>query len=159
MLEVNRIGLSHAPFACATVGLLSVGPNSRNTIPGRTFFTVDFRHPDEKVLATMDRQLRDYVEQVAPSLGLQSRLEQIWHSPAVSFDPACIGAVRSAADRLGLPHMDIISGAGHDACYINRVAPTGMIFVPCQDGISHTKPRMRARWTWLPAPRCCWTYC
>ncbi len=130
VLEVNRIGLAHAPFACATVGLLSVGPNSRNTIPGRAFFTVDFRHPDEKVLATMDRQLRDHVEQVALSLGLQSQLEQIWHSPAVSFDPTCIGAVRRAADRLGLPHMDIISGAGHDACYINRVAPTGMIFVP-----------------------------
>lgn len=139
VLEVNRIGLSNAPFACATVGLLNVSPNSRNTIPGSVFFTVDLRHPDDSVLQGMDQQLRRSVEQTGRDLGLQVQLEQIWHSPAVSFDPSCVASVRRAAARLGLPQMDIISGAGHDACYINRVAPTGMIFVPCEKGISHNE--------------------
>jgi N-carbamoyl-L-amino-acid hydrolase len=139
VLEVNRIGLAHQPYACATVGLLNVTPNSRNTIPGKVFLTVDLRHPDELTLANMDRQLRVCIEQVGAELGLQAELEQIWHSPAVGFDPVCVSSVRGAASRLGLPHMDIVSGAGHDACYINRVAPTGMIFVPCENGISHNE--------------------
>jgi beta-ureidopropionase / N-carbamoyl-L-amino-acid hydrolase len=121
------------------VGLLNVSPNSRNTIPGSVFFTVDLRHPDDSVLQGMDQQLRRSVEQTGRDLGLQVQLEQIWHSPAVSFDPSCAASVRRAAARLGLPQMDIISGAGHDACYINRVAPTGMIFVPCEKGISHNE--------------------
>jgi len=139
VLEVNRIGLAHPPYACATVGLLNVGPNSRNTIPGETFFTVDFRHPDEQVLASMDRQLRRCVADIGRDLRLQTQLEQIWHSPAVAFERSCVASVRRAASRLGLPHRDIVSGAGHDACYISRVAPTGMIFVPCENGISHNE--------------------
>lgn len=139
VLEVNRIGLSHPPWACATVGLMKVGPNSRNTIPGTSFFTVDFRHPDETVLASMDQELRRCVADVGRELGLQTQLAQIWHSPAVAFDRSCVDSVRRAASRLGLPHRDIISGAGHDACYISRVAPTGMIFVPCENGISHNE--------------------
>jgi beta-ureidopropionase / N-carbamoyl-L-amino-acid hydrolase len=139
VLEVNRIGLSHPPWACATVGLMKVGPNSRNTIPGTSFCTVDFRHPDETVLASMDQELRRCVAAVGRELGLQTQLEQIWHSPAVAFDRSCVDSVRRAASRLGLPHRDIISGAGHDACYISRVAPTGMIFVPCENGISHNE--------------------
>jgi len=143
--EVNRIGLAHPPWACATVGLLNVHPNSRNTIPGRAFFTVDFRHPDEDVLAQMDRQLRRCVEQVSAELGLNTQLRQIWHSPAVAFDPACIASVRRAASRLGVSHMNILSGAGHDACYLNRVAPTGMIFIPCENGISHNEVENASR--------------
>ena len=139
ILEVNQIGQAHQPSACATVGLLIVEPNSRNTIPGKTFFTVDLRHPDEEVLTTMDGHLRRCVAQISRELALQSHLEQIWYSPAVAFAPACVGSVRRAASRLGLPHMDIISGAGHDACYISRIAPTGMIFVPCENGISHNE--------------------
>ena len=145
VLEVNRIGLANSPLACATVGLLDVGPNSRNTIPGRTFFTVDFRHPDERVLDSMDRELRLSVERVERELGLQTQLEQIWHSPAVAFDPSCVDSVRRAAQRLGLPDRDIISGAGHDACYISRVAPTGMIFIPCENGISHNEVENASR--------------
>jgi beta-ureidopropionase / N-carbamoyl-L-amino-acid hydrolase len=139
VLEVNRLGRAHQPYACATVGMLNVEPNSRNTIPGKTFFTVDFRHPNEVTLANMDGELRSFVEQIERELGLQTHLNQIWHSPAVSFDQGCINSVRRAATRLGLSHMDIVSGAGHDACYINRVAPAGMIFIPCENGISHNE--------------------
>jgi beta-ureidopropionase / N-carbamoyl-L-amino-acid hydrolase len=139
VLEVNRIGLAYQPFACATVGLLDVSPNSRNTIPGETFLTVDFRHPDEKALARMDEELAACVRTVSHELRLEAQLRQIWHSPAIAFDASCVAAVRNAAQRLGLSHLDIISGAGHDACYISRVAPTGMIFVPCEAGISHNE--------------------
>ncbi len=137
--EVNRIGMDNQPFACATVGLLNVTPNSRNTIPGEVFFTVDFRHPKDDILSKMDQELRSFADKVAADGGYEMKFEEIWYSPPVEFDPDCINAVRQGAEIAGFSHMDIISGAGHDACYINRVAPTGMIFVPCENGISHNE--------------------
>ena len=145
VLDVNRIGLEHGPLACATVGLLQVSPNSRNTIPGKVFFTVDFRHPDEATLTRMDEQLRQCVQEMSRRLALEVQLEQIWHSPAVAFNSECVESVRRAAQRLGFSHCDIISGAGHDACYITRVAPTSMIFVPCENGISHNEAESATR--------------
>jgi N-carbamoyl-L-amino-acid hydrolase len=136
---VNRIGLDNAPLACATVGMMQVHPNSRNVIPGRVFFTVDFRHPDDAVLAKMDAALRDGVARIAGEIGLETALEQIFYYKPVAFDPACVAAVRDAADRFGYSHRDIVSGAGHDACYLAQVAPTSMVFVPCVDGISHNE--------------------
>ncbi|SMF29748.1 N-carbamoyl-L-amino-acid hydrolase [Tistlia consotensis] len=136
---VNRIGLAHAPFACATVGMLQVHPNSRNVIPGRVFLTVDFRHPDDDVLSAMDAELRAAAAEAAERGGLELALEQIWYSPPIAFDADCVAAVRRAAGANGYSHRDIVSGAGHDACYISRVAPTGMVFVPCENGISHNE--------------------
>ncbi len=136
---VNRIGHEYAPLACATVGLVEVFPNSRNTIPGRVFFAVDLRHPDDETLSKMDRALRAVIAEVAADLSLETELEEIWYSPPVPFDTECVAAVRRAATELGYAHRDIVSGAGHDACYIARVAPTSMIFIPCKDGISHNE--------------------
>ncbi len=139
VLDVNRIGLENQPYACATVGLIQSSPNSRNTIPGKVFFTVDFRHPDDAVLTRMCDALKAAVDRVTQELRLDAKVEEIWYSPPVKFAEPCVEAVRRAAERLGYPHMDIVSGAGHDAVYISRVAPTGMIFVPCEDGISHNE--------------------
>ncbi|MEQ9322275.1 MAG: Zn-dependent hydrolase [Polyangiaceae bacterium] len=136
---VNRIGLEHSPLACATVGLLQVFPNSRNTIPGRVFFAIDLRHPDDDTLSTMDKKVRAAIAKVAEELKLETKLEEIWYSPPVHFDPECVAAVRKAAEAHGMSHRDIVSGAGHDACYISRVAPTSMVFIPCEDGISHNE--------------------
>lgn len=136
---VNRIGLDNPPNACATVGLLQVFPNSRNVIPGQVFFTVDFRHPDADVLSKMDQELREIADRVSGELGLEMKFEQIWYSPPVPFDTACVSSVRQAAEAFGYSHRDIVSGAGHDACYISRVAPTSMVFVPCENGISHNE--------------------
>lgn len=136
---VNRIGLEHSPLACATVGLLQVFPNSRNTIPGRVFFAIDLRHPDDDTLSTMDKKVRAAIAKVAEELKLETKLEEIWYSPPVHFDPECVAAVRKAAEAHGMDHRDIVSGAGHDACYISRVAPTSMVFIPCEDGISHNE--------------------
>jgi N-carbamoyl-L-amino-acid hydrolase len=136
---VSRIGHEFQPDACATVGMLQVRPNSRNVIPGEVFLTVDFRHPDDKVLGEMDWSLRHTAEAVANRGKLELALEQIWQFDATPFDPECIAAVRAGAERAGHGHRDIISGAGHDAVYMAGIAPTGMIFVPCEDGISHNE--------------------
>ncbi|MBR9866076.1 MAG: Zn-dependent hydrolase [Oceanospirillales bacterium] len=137
--EVNRIGLTNQPNACSTVGLLQVFPNSRNVIPGEVFFTIDFRHPNDDVLSAMDAELRDVTARIADELGLEMKFEQIWYSPPVPFDKGCVDSVRQAAKDAGYSYRDIVSGAGHDACYIARVAPTGMVFVPCENGISHNE--------------------
>ena len=136
---VNRIGLEGAPSACATVGMLDVYPNSRNVIPGRVNFTVDFRHPDEEVLDSLERKLYSGIEQIAAALSLETQAERIFCYAPVHFDDECISIVRQAAESLGYSHRDMISGAGHDACYLSKVAPTSMIFVPCIGGISHNE--------------------
>ncbi len=136
---VNRIGHAHAPYACATVGSVRVSPNSRNTIPGRVFFTVDFRHPDDAVLTAMDRELRAACTAAAATQNLTAEVGEFWYFPPTPFDPRLVGAVREAAAAQDYPHQDIISGAGHDAVYVARVAPTAMIFVPCVGGISHNE--------------------
>jgi N-carbamoyl-L-amino-acid hydrolase len=136
---VNRVGLDHAPSACATVGMMDVYPNSRNVIPGRVFLTVDFRHPDDEVLAAMDRELRAGVEAIAGEIGLELDLEQIFYYAPIHFDEGCVAAVRKGAQECGYQAREIVSGAGHDACYLAKVAPTSMVFVPCVDGISHNE--------------------
>lgn len=138
-LGVNQIGHEFQPNACATVGMAQVHPNSRNVIPGEVFITVDMRHPDNERLAEMDAALRAAVEQAASEGGLEARCEQIMQFDAQPFDPRCVDLVRAGAEQAGFSHMDIVSGAGHDAVYVAGVAPTGMIFVPCEDGISHNE--------------------
>jgi beta-ureidopropionase / N-carbamoyl-L-amino-acid hydrolase len=136
--RINRIALGHAP-GVSTVGLMQVRPNSRNTIPGSVFFTVDLRHPSDATLLQMKAELEAAVSETCAALGLQAECKEIWHSPAVHYDDGCIAAVRRAAEELGYGHRDIVSGAGHDAGYISRVAPVGMVFIPCADGISHNE--------------------
>jgi N-carbamoyl-L-amino-acid hydrolase len=137
---VNRIGLAHAPFACATVGMVQVHPNSRNVIPGRVFFTIDIRHPDDAVLARMDAEVRAAVADAAASARVEvEKLEQIFYYAPIAFDADCVASVRAAAQRFGYSHRDMVSGAGHDACYLAQVAPTSMVFVPCVGGISHNE--------------------
>src|SRR5580658_7902201 len=136
---VNQIGLTKAPLAVSTVGMLNPYPNSRNVIPGEVFMTVDFRHPIDATLSEMDAALKEGVEKIAKTIGLTYDLKQVFYYAPVAFDEGCIGAVRRAAKHLGLSHRDIVSGAGHDACYLARVAPTSMIFTPCVDGISHNE--------------------
>ena len=136
---VNRIGLEHQPGACATVGQLLVKPNSRNTIPGRVAFSVDFRHPDDAVLAAMKAALEADAARICAEAGLTLELQEIWYQPPLKFDAQCVAAVRAGAAASGLAHMDIVSGAGHDAVNVAGLAPVGMIFVPCEAGISHNE--------------------
>jgi N-carbamoyl-L-amino-acid hydrolase len=136
---IDAIAQAHAPEAVATVGLIESRPNSRNVIPGEVFFTVDLRHPDDAVVDMMEGRLRELLPQILTPPKLAFEEKRIWMAPAVRFDPELIRCVRTGAERAGFATRDIVSGAGHDAAYIARVAPTTMIFVPCAGGISHNE--------------------
>ncbi len=137
--RVHQIAMSHQPGAVGAVGQVKVFPNSRNVIPGRVVFTVDIRSPEQGKLDLMRGEVERAAHAVARELGLGIGIEPVGHFDPVTFDPGLVKTVRAAAERLGYSHMDIVSGAGHDACWINRVAPTVMIMCPCVDGLSHNE--------------------
>ncbi len=137
---VHRIALEHAPDAVGTVGLMEVRPGSRNVVPGEVFFSVDFRHKDDAaVIDAMEAKFRKALADLLPPLGLTYEETCTWDSPAVTFDAGLIDCVREGARISGYETRDVVSGAGHDAAYVARVAPTTMIFVPCAGGISHNE--------------------
>ena len=136
---VDEIAWSHAPHAVGAAGHIDVYPNSRNVIPGQVVFTVDFRSPELDVITDMENRLREEGDRIAEAMGVEIEYEKVGGFDPVTFDEGCVTAVRDAANRLGYSHTDIISGAGHDACWINRVAPTAMVMCPCVDGLSHNE--------------------
>ncbi|VWB34237.1 amidase [Burkholderia pseudomultivorans] len=136
---VNGIARAHAPHGRGTVGWVDVHPNSRNVIPGRVTLTVDLRAADDATLAAMDAALRAACADAATQADMRIDVEQVVYFPPQPFDAALVEQVRAGANALGLSSMNVISGAGHDAVYLARVAPTAMIFVPCKDGISHNE--------------------
>ncbi len=136
---VDEIAWLHRPDAVGAAGHIDVHPNSRNVIPGRCVFTVDFRSPQLAVIEDMEARLKDGARRICEEMGLEVAFEKVGGFDPVEFDATCVQAVRDAAERLGHSHRDIISGAGHDACWINRVAPTAMVMCPCVDGLSHNE--------------------
>ena len=137
--EAHRIGNANTPDGRTTIGYMEVNPNSTNVIPGRVFFRADIRHPDAEILDNMENEFHNFCKNTADQLKLKLNFQRIWYSEPVAFDKKCIEAVQEAADTLGLDNRKITSGAGHDAVYVSRVAPTAMIFIPCEDGISHNE--------------------
>ena len=136
---VQEIAISHQPAAVGGIGQCDVYPNSRNIIPGKVVFTIDFRSPSFEVQDDMEQRLYAGAKEIAKNLALEIEFEKVGHFDPVTFDETCVNTVRKAAERLGYSHRNIISGAGHDACWINRVAPTAMIMCPCVDGLSHNE--------------------
>ncbi len=136
---VDEIAWSHKPDAVGAAGHIDVYPNSRNVIPGKVVFTVDFRSPNKAVIEDMETRLKEGARKICDEMGLEVEFERTGGFDPVEFDKDCVAAVRRAADRLGYSHRDIISGAGHDACWINQVAPTAMVMCPCVDGLSHNE--------------------
>ena len=136
---VNTMAFDHAPDAVGAAGHIEVYPNSRNVIPGRVVFTVDLRSPNLDILTEMGDRLRNEGRKICDSLNLEVTFEKVGGFDPVEFDTECVTAVREAAEKLGYSHRDLISGAGHDACWINRVAPTAMVMCPCVDGLSHNE--------------------
>ncbi|WP_413992851.1 Zn-dependent hydrolase [Labrys okinawensis] len=135
---VDAIGQKHQP-GVATVGLIENKPNSRNVVPGEVFFTIDLRHPDEEALEVMEKEFRAALKDTLPAMKLTYDEKRIWNSPAVKFAPELIECVEHGAEKAGFAMRKMVSGAGHDAAYIARVAPTTMIFVPCEGGLSHNE--------------------
>ena len=136
---VHEIAMSHQPDAVGAVGHCDVYPNSRNIIPGKVVFTIDFRSPSFDTQDDMERRLHEGAKEICNNLDLELEIEKVGHFDPVTFDEGCVSTIRKAAERLGYSHRDIISGAGHDACWINKVAPTAMVMCPCVDGLSHNE--------------------
>ncbi|MER9462338.1 MULTISPECIES: Zn-dependent hydrolase [unclassified Mesorhizobium] len=136
---VHEIAMDYQPDAVGAVGHMEVFPNSRNIIAGRTVFTIDIRSPEKEVLDAMDGRIREGIDTICEALDIQYKVEQVGAFDPVTFDAGCVKAIRDAAERLGYSHRNLVSGAGHDACWINRVAPTAMVMCPCVDGLSHNE--------------------
>jgi beta-ureidopropionase / N-carbamoyl-L-amino-acid hydrolase len=136
---VDEIAHQYEPNAVGAIGQCDIYPNSRNIIPGKAIFTVDFRHPEKSIIASMERDLKMGAKKIAEEIGLALEIESVGGFDPVTFDPDCVATVRAAAEKLGYEHRDLVSGAGHDACWINKVAPTAMVMCPCVGGLSHNE--------------------
>ena len=139
MEAVQEIAMAHQPGAVGGVGQMKFSPNSRNVLPGTVVFTVDIRSPELSKLTSMRQQIESKAQEICHQLGVGYAMEAVGHFDPVTFDPALVSRVRSAAEKLGYSHMDIVSGAGHDACWTNRIAPSTMIMCPCVGGLSHNE--------------------
>ncbi len=139
VLELEGFAKKFGPEARATVGLITFERPSRNVVVGNLMMTIDLRHEKDEVLAEMDAELQKIVSAAAERRGVKPMLDPIWICPAVRFNQECIDLVRQSAESEGYSHIDIVSGAGHDASYIAQVAPTSMIFIPCDKGLSHNE--------------------
>jgi N-carbamoyl-L-amino-acid hydrolase len=130
---------AQGPEARFTVGVIETRPGSANTVPGLLRFTVDVRHPEAQRYAALKRAVQEVVYSAFSEHSLDGEVRCVWEAPGVSFDAACVSAVRDAAASLGLAAIDMVSGAGHDSCNVAAVAPTAMVFVPCAGGLSHNE--------------------
>ena len=139
MQEVVATALRHKPHGRGTVGMVHVHPNSRNVIPGRVKFSIDLRNATDALVDQMAEEVKAYAAQLAQKSGLGIQIELVSSYPAQAFHPDCVEAVGRAAQKLGYSHMPAVSGAGHDAVYMAWLAPAGMVFIPCKDGISHNE--------------------
>ncbi|MGP2493251.1 Zn-dependent hydrolase [Mesorhizobium sp. PUT5] len=136
---VQKVAMEAQPGAVGGVGQVKFSPNSRNVLPGTVVFTVDIRSPDQAKLDGMRARIEKEAADICKALGVGCSVEAVGHFDPVTFDPTLVGRVRAAAEKLGLSHMNIISGAGHDACWAAKAAPATMIMCPCVDGLSHNE--------------------
>ena len=139
MQEVVATAMRHQPHGRGTVGMVQVFPNSRNVIPGRVKFSIDLRNATDALVDQMADEVKACAAQLSHKTGLPIQIELVSSYSAQGFHADCIDAVARAAKKLGYSHMPVVSGAGHDAVYMAKLAPTGMIFIPCKDGISHNE--------------------
>ena len=136
---VQAVAMENQPGAVGGVGQVKFSPNSRNVLPGTVVFTVDIRSPNQAKLDGMRARIEAEAPKICAPLGVKCAVEAVGHFDPVTFDPALVTRVRAATERLGYSHMDIISGAGHDACWMQRLGPSVMIMCPCVDGLSHNE--------------------
>ncbi len=139
ILKVNSLPDRMGGNMVATVGEIHNGPNSRNIIPDKVHFTVDIRSWDDDLALKAWEVLKEDMKTIASHRGCPIRIEETWrvnHSP---FDKRLVQRVLEIADTLGYSNLHMVSGAGHDASYVNQVCPTAMIFVPSIGGRSHVE--------------------
>lgn len=136
---VQKVAMDAQPGAVGGVGQMKFSPNSRNVLPGTVVFTVDIRSPDRAKLDGMRARIEKEAAPICEELGVKYSIEAVGHFDPVTFDPVLVGRVRKAAEDLGYSHMNLISGAGHDACWAAKVAPATMVMCPCVGGLSHNE--------------------
>ncbi len=139
MQDVVAAAHRHAPHGRGTVGMVQVFPNSRNVIPGRVKFSIDLRNATDALVDQMADEVKAFAATVAQEHGVDVKIEMVSSYSAIAFHNECVDAVGRAAKKLGYSNMPAVSGAGHDAVYMAKLAPAGMIFIPCKDGISHNE--------------------
>ncbi len=139
MEMVQEVAMSEQPGAVGGVGQVKFSPNSRNVLPGTVVFTVDIRTPSQEKLDRMRATIEAKAAEICAALGVGCSVEAVGHFDPVTFDEKLVASVRKAAEDLGYSHMNIISGAGHDACWAAKVAPSTMIMCPCVGGLSHNE--------------------
>ena len=127
------------PSAHITPAQFRSQPASPNTVSAVITFSIDLRHPDADTLDDMEAAVRHLIVEAADQHDCQASMKVDNDCPPVIFDDECVNAVEAAAQRCGFSHQRINSGAGHDACHVALKAPTGMIFIPCLDGLSHNE--------------------
>ena len=137
-LKVEAIGYQHVPDGRATIGMAEITPNSRNVVPSRVVCSVEFRHPQSEALVAMEAALHQAAESLA-ARGITAEVERIFDYAPINFDAACLARSEQAVAALGYSAKPMVSGAGHDTCYISKIAPASMIFIPCVKGISHNE--------------------
>ena len=137
--RIYELAADYSPWARVTFGDIQCKPGSRNTVPEKVVLSLDLRHPDENTLSDMEAVVRKIVSEESTNKKVKANIRVEWKSPAIVFDQACITAVTTATENLGVSFMHMVSGAGHDSVYLSRVAPCSMVFVPCKDGISHNE--------------------
>jgi N-carbamoyl-L-amino-acid hydrolase len=139
MQEVVATAMRHQPHGRGTVGMVQVFPNSRNVIPGRVKFSIDVRNSTDALVDQMADEVKALAAKLVQETGLEVKIEMVSSYNAIEFHSDCVDAVGRAAKKLGYSNMPVVSGAGHDAVYMAKLAPAGMIFIPCKDGISHNE--------------------
>ncbi|MBC7165511.1 MAG: Zn-dependent hydrolase [Roseovarius sp.] len=136
---VQEVAMAAQPDAVGGVGQVTFSPNSRNVLPGKVVFTVDIRSPDQAKLDGMRAEIEKRAAAICEPLGVGCAIDPVGHFDPVTFNPELVETVRNAAERLGYSHLDIVSGAGHDACWAAKVAPATMVMCPCVGGLSHNE--------------------
>ena len=118
---------------------MQVKPNSRNVVPGEVRMTVDLRNAKDATLTAMAEELKRKIFMIEKETRTQMTLTEVVYFPPSEFAPDLVASVREGSKLFGYSHRDMVSGAAHDAVYMARIAPTAMVFVPCEGGISHNE--------------------
>jgi N-carbamoyl-L-amino-acid hydrolase len=139
ILKVNELPAKMAGNMVSTVGEIQNYPNSRNIIPDKVHFTVDIRSWDDTLALSAWEDVQADFKEIAEKRGCPIRIEETWRVEHSPFDEKLVQTVLDIAEELGFPALHMVSGAGHDASYMNQIAPTAMIFVPSIGGRSHVE--------------------
>lgn len=145
ILGLRNKALEYKDPAVITMGIITAFPETKNIIPGEVYFSIDMRHDNDDALTAMEQDCKNIIQRICNGDGLTSNIERYWKADPVHFDKNISNSLEKVADKLGVKAKRITSGAGHDAVFISKIIPTGMLFVPSIKGMSHC-PQEETKW-------------